>query len=88
MELSTLQAGSSPPFIKTVYIADKPLRILIDSGAPHRILKDGVIDTTCMPIIQVSPRGFDGGAQQRLVPPCELTVDCDSFVVCRSYFGQ
>ncbi|GMF29167.1 unnamed protein product [Phytophthora fragariaefolia] len=62
MELSTLQAGSST-LIKTVYIADKPLRMLIDSGASPCILKDGVMDTTQMPMIQVSARGFYGGAQ-------------------------
>ncbi|GMF46635.1 unnamed protein product [Phytophthora fragariaefolia] len=85
MELLTLQTGSSTPFIKTVYIADKPLRKLIDSGASHCILKAGVMDTTHMPTIQVSARGFDGGAQQRLVPSLELTVDCDS-VICRVPF--
>ncbi|GMF15635.1 unnamed protein product [Phytophthora fragariaefolia] len=78
-------ARRTTPFIKTVYIADKPLRMLIDSGASHCILKDGVMDTTQMPIIQVSARGFDGGAQQRLVPTCDLTVDCDS-VICRVPF--
>ncbi|POM64423.1 Retrotransposable element, partial [Phytophthora palmivora] len=31
MKLSTLDTGPSTPFIKTVYIADKPLRMLIDS---------------------------------------------------------
>ncbi|POM60494.1 hypothetical protein PHPALM_30651 [Phytophthora palmivora] len=82
MELSTVSAGPSIPFIKTVYIADKPFRMLIDSGASHCILKDGSLNTSQMPVIQVSARGFDGGAQQRLVPTCELTINCDSVVSC------
>ncbi|OWZ17136.1 hypothetical protein PHMEG_0008962 [Phytophthora megakarya] len=54
--------------------------MLIDSGASHCILKDGALDTSQLPIIHVSARGFDGGAQQRIVPTCELTVDCDSVI--------
>lgn len=73
MEISTVLVGPSTPFIKTVYIADKPFRMLIDSGASHCILKDGALDTSQMSIIQVSARGFDGGAQQRLVPGTLVT---------------
>ncbi|OWZ20061.1 hypothetical protein PHMEG_0005583 [Phytophthora megakarya] len=80
MELSTVSVDSSTPFIKTVAKANKKCRMLIGSGASHCILKDGVMDTSHMKIIQVAARGFDGGTQQRLVPSCELNVDCDSVI--------
>ncbi|GMF21957.1 unnamed protein product [Phytophthora lilii] len=54
--------------------------MLIDSGASHCILKDGVLDTSQMQVIQVSARGFDGSVQQRLVPSCDLADDCDSMI--------
>ncbi|GMG14573.1 unnamed protein product [Phytophthora fragariaefolia] len=78
MELSTVSVGPSTPFLTTVFISDKPFRMLIDSGSSRCIVKDGVMGTSQMSIIQVSACGFDGGTQQRLVPTCELTVDCAS----------
>ncbi|KAF4033645.1 putative CCHC-type domain-containing protein [Phytophthora infestans] len=82
MSVTPRSVSASNTFLQTVRILGRDCSMLINSGASHCVWASGRgFDTSAMSTTMLVARGFDGRAQQRVVPISDMEVTCGVSVV-------